>query len=460
MFFLPLSSTMHLNLTLFFALLSAATLPAFSAQFLTPRDRSGPSEISLLDYVDILGAAYSPSAHAVYVTTSAAGPAGNEKPAFRTDAYSASSGERLWTVPFGASAPTVRAADGVIALFASDGQRILLDPDGAEIDRAFVKTAAEDVSLLPPVWLPDGRLSIVASREFSSENFEYKSPRIWPAGDVLTDETGNFTVVSCDAKGGPGSPRDMTTPVPAPVEGQPGRVVFGYYEGLPFGARSDDGAVAQLVDGRLDQGTRLLAMDSDRAVIMALLRIGEGWPTDVVVGDGGEVYISISGVERSNEFTVYRVASDLSEVQWKQTFRVDPSTGKVGFSWNGMALVDGSLVLVAGVRIESKGDEEALAPSLSISGGGADPTVPLKMIEDKVPRRPDDWQAEGPPYIFDLLLLVLDPTSGGISAEPRMVGTKGIDKMDVFDSRGGRGAVLAVKEGMVGIVGNFGITAN
>lgn len=118
----------------------------------------------------------------------------------------------------------MRERDGVVAVFADDGQRILVGADGVEIARGCVTEGEDDPTANAPAWIR-GVLSVIDNRVlFKNRRTYYDVPRLWPAGVNITDDTGLFSLVGESASRR--SSDVMTRLLPAPLEGQPGRAVF------------------------------------------------------------------------------------------------------------------------------------------------------------------------------------------------------------------------------------------
>lgn len=232
---------------------------------------------------------------------------------------------------------------------------------------------------------------------------------------------GSFSLVGEFGRSGLSSAL-MTRLVPAPVEGQPDRAVYGWRE--------------YNKEAREDSGAYVVSIYIARAVITAVLPLGiDASATDVVVGPDGKVYVSVSREHQDgppNEVVVYCAAADLSGVEWKQTFNATPSERpgyESGLQGSGMTFSGGKLVVAAGLRAvigEGTPFEGAVpTPTFSISDGRADTGVALSMISDTVSPRDRNGGARRWPQ--DILLLLLDPTTGGLAEEPRVVGTQGLD---------------------------------
>lgn len=267
----------------------------------------------------------------------------------------------------------------------ADRQRALLGVDGVEIERRYVTVEGEDVGQNAPSWLRESVLSVVASRvkNGGKGGTTFDEPQIYPRGQLLTDDTGLFRLAS--ESGSSTSTREMTKLVPAPVDGQPDRVVFGWGENDP----NDD----------LQDGSWVVSMDVARAAITAVLPLGCsgnvcGLPRDVVVGNDGDVYMvetrSSSDDSAPNDVVVHSVSGDLSAVKWKQKFTATASTAGgygTGFQASDMTVGDENLVVVAELRAASPdgSEKETKAPAFSITGGGADESLQLEMLAGMVP---------------------------------------------------------------------------
>lgn len=136
--------------------------------------------------VGILGAAYSASSGTVYgasVTYLEDSIDGGGTALRRLDTYE-TGGSRLWTFEGENSAPAVDPGSGVIALFALDGQRILVGADGKDIERGYVTMDGDDATSNAQSWLWEGVLSIVANRvvDGGRGGSVFGAPRIWPGG--------------------------------------------------------------------------------------------------------------------------------------------------------------------------------------------------------------------------------------------------------------------------------------
>lgn len=440
------------------ALILGVAAPALaSAQLI--RDYSAESASSGLEYV-AGGAAYIPSRDTIVINELSrdSGTSGSGQPSMR--AYSIADGGLVWSNDAVSNwqewqngvAPDVSDA-GVLAFFASNGERVLLSPDGDLVDRSYITPEGEMVEGTQVRWLREGvlafrtsKISVEGGRGGGDRFFPW---RMFPGGERLSDPTGEFTGIDFGSVANGDGPnlRDFAILVAAPTADAPDRVITA-------GATSDR-------DFGNRRGTTVVAMDMTTGVTLAVLKpnCAEricGVTTSVVVDpSGGDVYV----VERryeDNSFVVHRITGDLSSYVWSRqvtTQFVDwtfdffgQQPFNVGFQNAQSAFVNGELVVAAELRFEDWGPVSPVAvPEVDIFNGGVGSRV--KMLTETVETSPSGSSAQ------DIALMTISMSDGSFSKPPRVVGTEGRDSL--IEGEVADGSVLDIGDGDLALIGSF-----